>query len=172
MAKTFQASDGDIAKVLQTLFASREFEASLKRGVFKDPVHYAVSAVRLAYDQRVILNTQPLQGWLNRMAEGLYNHETPDGYPMSAAAWNGPGQMAVRFEIAHQLGAGAPALFRPDNVAATAAAPPAVPELQTMLAGGDLDPSLAGPTKAALSQASSPKDWNALYLSSPEFMRR
>src|SRR5215475_1581347 len=88
MAKTFQRSDGDIAATLKTLFASREFDASLGAEI-KDPMHYAVSAVRLAYDERVILNTTPMQNWLNRMSEGLYNHETPDGYSMSSAAWTG-----------------------------------------------------------------------------------
>ncbi len=31
---------------------------------FKDPVQYVFSAVRLAYDDKVILNTLPIQGWL------------------------------------------------------------------------------------------------------------
>ena len=169
MAQTFQRTDGDIAAVLKTLFASRPFDASLG-GAFKDPVHYAVSAVRLAYDGQEVLNTQPLQAWLNRMAEGLYNHETPDGYPMTSDAWNGPGQMAVRFEIARQIGSGAPALFRQDGQ------PPAVrpgpPQLQAVVYRSGQDRALGAPTRAALGQASTPQDWSALYLSSPEFMRR
>jgi uncharacterized protein (DUF1800 family) len=170
MAKTFQSSDGDIAKVLQTLFASREFEASLARGVFKDPMHYAVSAVRQAYDQRPIANTQPIQNWLNRMAEGLYNHETPDGYPITSAAWNGPGQMAVRFEIARQIGAGSAGLFKPDGQGAVDR--PAFPQLQNALYFNGLDRALSAPTRTVLSQAASPEDWNTLFLSSPEFMKR
>ena len=63
MAATFQRADGDIAQVLATLFRSPEFTASLG-GKFKDPAHYAISAVRLAYDDRVILNTGPVQTWL------------------------------------------------------------------------------------------------------------
>jgi uncharacterized protein (DUF1800 family) len=50
---------------------------------FKDPVQYVMSAVRLAYDDKVILNTLPIQNWLNRLGEGLFNHETPDGYSMT-----------------------------------------------------------------------------------------
>ncbi len=156
--------------MLEALFTSREFDASLARGVFKDPVHYAVSAVREAYDQRVIVNTGPLQNWLNRMAEGLYNHQTPDGYPLTAAAWSGPGQMAVRFEIARQIGGGSAGLFKPDGQGA--ADQPAFPQLQNALYFGGVDRSLSPPTRAALSQAASPQDWNTLYLSSPEFMRR
>ena len=169
MARTFHESDGDIAKVLETLFASREFDASLGKA-FKDPMHFAVSAVREAYDQRVIANTLPLQNWLNRMAEGLYKHQTPDGYPMSAAAWNGPGQMAVRFEIARQIGSGPAGLFKGEE--RDAAEAPAFPQLQNALYFGGLDRALAPPTKAALDQAASPQDWNTLFLASPEFMKR
>ena len=169
MADTFQASDGDIAQVLNTLFHSREFKASLGRD-FKDPQHYAISAVRLTFNTQVIVNSQPIQNWLNRMGEGVYNHETPDGYPMSTAAWDGPGQMAVRFEIARQIGAGGGGLFKP--LGQDSIDHPASPVLQDALffAGDERD--LGAPTQAALSQAASPKDWNTLYLASPEFMRR
>ena len=40
------------------------------------------------------------------MGEPLYGHETPDGYPLTDAAWSGPGEMATRFEIARQIGVG------------------------------------------------------------------
>jgi uncharacterized protein (DUF1800 family) len=169
MAGAFQRTDGDIAAVLSTMFRSAEFKASLG-GEFKDPVHYALSAVRLAYDKRAILNTAPIQGWIGRMGEGLYAHETPDGYPMIAAAWNGPGQMATRFEIARQIGSGSAGLFRLDGPGAVDH--PAFPQLQNALFYEGVDQTLAGPTRAALDQAASPQDWNTLFLSSPEFMRR
>lgn len=170
MARTFQKSDGDIAATLRTLATSPEFNASLGK-TFKDPIHYTVSAVRMAYDQRVILNTEPMQNWLNRMSEGLFNRETPDGYAMTSAAWDGPGQLAVRFDIARQIGSGSAGLFRPPVPAAKDM--PAFPQLQNALfyrAG--LDRSLGESTKSALDQAGSPQDWNTLFLSSPEFMRR
>src|SRR5262249_57062702 len=102
MAATYLRSDGDIAAVLHTLFMSAEFKASLG-AKFKDPIHYAVSALRAAYGQQVILDAQPLLNWLNRMGEPLYGRETPDGYPLVAAAWAGPGQMETRFEIARLI---------------------------------------------------------------------
>jgi uncharacterized protein (DUF1800 family) len=169
MAEAFRRGDGDIAQVLSVLFHSREFDASLGHK-FKDPVHYAVSAVRLAYDDQVILNTAPIQGWVNRLAEGLYNHETPDGYSMIAAAWDGPGQLASRFEIARQIGSGSAGLFRPDVKGA--ADQPAFPQLQNALYFNGLADTLGAPTRLALRQAASPQDWNTLFLSSPEFMRR
>ncbi len=174
MAASFRSSRGDTAAVLRTLFRSSEFKASLAPGAtafpFKDPVHYVVSAVRLAYGDSVILNAQPMIGWLNRMGEGLYAHETPDGYPLTSAAWTGPGQLAVRFEIARQIGSGSAGLFKADVPGA--ADRPAFPVLQNALYFEAIAPTLTARTRTALAQANSPQDWNALFLSSPDFMRR
>ena len=90
MSTKFLRSDGDIADVLGVMFRSSAFKASLGKKI-KDPIHYAVSAVRLAYDGRPIANTAPLQGWINRLGQGLYNRDTPDGYPLEDSAWSGPG---------------------------------------------------------------------------------
>jgi uncharacterized protein (DUF1800 family) len=169
MAATFQHTDGDIAAMLRTMFRSPEFRASL-RTQFKDPVHYVLSAVRLSYGDRVILNADPVRGWLNRLAEGLYNHETPDGYPMGAAAWDGPGQMATRFEIARQIGSNSAGLFKLDGTPASDR--PAFPQLQNALYYNVVSQTLAPPTRTALDQATSAQDWNTLFLSSPEFMLR
>ena len=169
MAATFQHSDGDIAAVLATMFHSPEFKASLGQK-FKDPTHYAISAVRLAYGDKVILNTGPLQGWLGRLAEGMYNHETPDGYSMAEPSWDGPGQLALRFEIARQIGSGGAGLFKPDQPGATDQ--PGFPTLQNALYYGGLADTLGDHTQGALAQATSPQEWNTLFLSSPEFMHR
>lgn len=169
MAATFQRSKGDIPAVLRTLFRSPEFKASLGR-TFKDPIHYAVSAVRLAYDGRTILNTDPLSNWLQRMGEGLFQHETPDGYAMGASAWSGPGQMETRFEIARSIGGGAAGLFKPRD--GSRPEQPAFPQIQNALFYQSLQKTLSPSTAKVLAQATSPQEWNALYLSSPEFMRR
>jgi uncharacterized protein (DUF1800 family) len=170
MAQTFKASDGDIAAVLSTMVHGPEFTASLKSGTkFKDPVQYVFSAVRLAYDDKVIRNTQPIQNWLNRLGEGLFNHETPDGYALTAASWNGPGQMTLRFEIARQIGSGSSGLFKPEGP--NAVDQPAFPLIQNSLYFNGLRQTLGATTLAALDQAISPQDWNTLFLSSPEFMR-
>jgi uncharacterized protein (DUF1800 family) len=169
MAQTFQKTDGDITAVLSTMVHSGEFAASLKSGTkFKDSVQYVMSAVRMAYDTKVILNTTPIQNWLNRLSEGLFNHQTPDGYPLTSATWNSPGQMMVRFEIARQIGSGSAGLFKPDVPNATDQ--PAFPLIQNALFFESLRQTLSPTTLAALDQAVSPQDWNALFLSSPEFM--
>jgi uncharacterized protein (DUF1800 family) len=169
MATTFRQTDGDVAAVLKTMFGSPEFQASLGLQ-FKDPMRYVISAVRLAYDDKVILNIGPVLGWLGRMAEPLYGHDTPDGYPLAEAAWNGPGQMATRFEIARAIGSGSAGLFKPDGP--DAVDHPAFPQPANALYFTSLRGTLGASTRQALDQAVSPQDWNTLFLASPEFMRR
>src|SRR5579884_2527005 len=170
MAQSFRTTDGDIVSVLLVMFKSPEFMASLAaKSKYKDPMQFVLSAVRLAYDDKVILNAQPIMGWLNRLAQGLYNHPTPDGYPMTAAAWNGPGQMATRFEVARAIGSNAGGLFKappPDTTER-----PAFPQIASAFFFNAVQPTLSEATRAALDQAGSPQEWNTLFLSSPEFMR-
>jgi uncharacterized protein (DUF1800 family) len=168
MAETFKTTDGDIARVLQVMFKSPEFAGALPPK-YKDPMQFVLSAVRLAYDTKVIVNAGPILGWLNRLGEGLYNHQTPDGYPMTAAAWNGPGQMATRFEIARVIGSNTAGMFKP--TAPDGVEQPAFPRIASAFYFNVVQPTLSAATRAALDRATSPQEWNALFLSSPEFMR-
>jgi len=169
MAARFERSDGNIALVLQAMFESPEFAASL-RTRYKDPLHYVVSAVRLAYDDKPILNTAPMVNWLNRMGEAPYNHQTPDGYPLTVSSWTGPGQLTGRFEIAKAIGSGSAGLFKTDGPQPSER--PAFPQLSNALYFEATQRSLAAGTRKALDQATSPQEWNMLLLSSPEFMLR
>lgn len=169
LSRAFLSSDGDIAVTLQAMFDSPEFAASLGRK-FKDPMHYVVSAVRLAYDGKPILNAAPMVAWLNRMGEGLYNRQTPDGYPLDESAWASSGQMNTRFDIARAIGGGRAGLFKTDEVSATEA--PAFPQLSNALFHEHVERTLRPQTMAALGGATSAQEWNVLFLSSPEFMRR
>ncbi len=156
MSRVFLASDGDIARVLATLFRSPEFDASLGTR-FKDPVHYVMSTVRLSCEDRPIDDVSPVVGLIGRLGEGLYGHETPDGYSLRSASWNGPGQMEGRFEVARRL---------------AGAALPACADLRQAVEAEGLAPPPSAATGRALAQALSPADWNTLFLSSPDFMRR
>jgi uncharacterized protein (DUF1800 family) len=165
MAGTFQRTDGDIAATLRTLFLSEEF-ASPRVTKFKDPMHYVLSAVRLAYDGRTITNTRPLLDWLNALGEAPFNHQTPDGYPLTADNWQSPGQMSRRFEIARAIGSGNVHLFDPeDGGVATATG---FPQLSNRLYYEAIEPFLATNTRTALDKASSPQEWNTFLLASPE----
>ena len=169
MAQTFRASDGDIAATLRTLFESPAFTASLGHK-FRDPVHYVLASVRLAYGDRVLVNVNPLLGWINRLGEPLYGHATPDGYALTQDAWASAGQMAARFEIARAIGANGAVLFRTDDKAALEK--PAFPPLADSPLVQATLPSLGADTRTALAQARTPQDWNTFLLASPELMQR
>ena len=169
MAATWKATDGHIAKVLETLFTAPEFLQS-PANKFKDPMRYVVSSVRLAYDDKVVLNVGPMLNWISRMGEPLYGRPTPDGYPLVASGWDSAGQMATRFEIARAIGSGSAGLFKTEGPQPTEK--PAFPQLANALYYQAVQGTLGTATRAALEQAGSPQEWNTFLLASPEFMLR
>ena len=169
MSKTFLQTDGDISSVLSSMFESSEFTHSLGRK-FKDPLHYVISSVRLAYDGKPILNAGPILNWLNRMGEPLYGKQTPDGYPMTQNAWASPGQMNTRFEIAKAIGSGSAGLFKSDGPQSHEH--PAFPQLSNALFYQSLQKTLSPATRQVLEQANSQQEWNTFLLASPEMMNR
>jgi hypothetical protein len=78
--------------------------------------------------------------------------------------------MVTRFEIARMIGSGSAPLFR----SATAVEPnaPLAPRIADNPSLASLRPPLSAETRQALNEATSPQDWNTLFLASPEFMRR
>jgi uncharacterized protein (DUF1800 family) len=168
LAKTFTRTGGNIEAVLRTLFDSREFADSLGQE-FKDPMHYVISTLRLAYQGRAILNTRPVVNWLSALGEPLYGRQTPDGYPLEESAWSSSGQMSKRFEIARAIGSSSAGLFdsQDDNVKQ-----PAFPQLATRFYFDYVEKQLGVRTKTALDQAISQAEWNTYLLSSPELNYR
>ena len=169
MANSFLQSDGNIPVTLRTMFDSPEFIASLGHK-FKDPLHYVVSEVRLAYDGNYIVNAGPMLNWLNMMGQPLNGHQTPDGYAMDESAWASPGQMSVRFDIARAMAFGTPGLFKADN--ATNTSKPPAPALANSMYAKTMSNTFSSETREALKQAKSPNEWNIFFLASPEMMRR
>ncbi|SFS18457.1 Uncharacterized conserved protein, DUF1800 family [Dyella sp. OK004] len=168
MAKTFQRTDGDIAKVLRTMLESKELTASQGKK-FKDPTQFVVSSVRLAYDGKPVVNARPMLNWLNQLGEPIYGRLTPDGWPLDASGWASSGQMAKRFEIARAIGTGNNRLFVPEGSNATA---PGFPMLTSRLYYDAIDPHLSTATRDALGKAASQQEWNTFLLSSPDFNYR
>ncbi len=166
MAQTFMHTDGDIAAVLRTMLLAREFNAALG-GKFKDPMRFVVSAVRFAYDGRPIYNTRPMLNWLNGLGEAPYNHQTPDGYPLTELNWASSGQMSRRFEIARAIGSGNAGLF--DSEDGKGAAAGGFPQLSNRLYFEAVEPFLAAHTMDALNRANSPQEWNTFLLAAPDF---
>jgi uncharacterized protein (DUF1800 family) len=169
MAKTFQKTHGDIAEVLETMFKSREFTASLG-AKFKDPMHFVVSTVRLAYDGKSIINTHPVVNWLNALGEPLFGRQTPDGYPLTESGWASSGQISRRFEIARAIGSGNGGLFEPED--GSPAATTGFPQLSTRLYFAAVEPFLSSNARTALEHAGSQLEWNTYLLASPDFNYR
>ena len=68
MAQRFHATHGDIVAVLRVMIEAPEFTRSAGQK-FKDPLHYVVSAMRLAYDTRPVTNMRPVLNWLNKFSK-------------------------------------------------------------------------------------------------------
>jgi len=102
MAKSYLASDGDIAAVLTALFHSPEFwAASDFRAKVKTPLEYVVSAVRSS--GATVDNMQPLVAALRQMGMPLYGAVPPTGYKWDAEDWVSTGALVERMNFALAL---------------------------------------------------------------------
>jgi uncharacterized protein (DUF1800 family) len=109
MARSYLASNGDIAAVLRTLFASAEFMAPDAVGAkFKTPYQFVVSAARAS--AAPTLNVVPLLGAMAQLGMPLYGCQTPDGYKNTQDAWLNPDALTRRITFATALAGGKLAL--------------------------------------------------------------
>ncbi len=165
MAASFRRTGGDIAATLHTLLSSPQFAAT-RADRIRDPMHYVLASVRLAYDGRTLTNVRPVYDWLNALGEAPFNRSTPDGYPLSGRLWESPGQMSRRFEIARAIGSGDARLFAAEDGQRAPGA--GFPQLSNRLYYQAIEPYLAPATRNALARAASPQEWNTFLLASPE----
>jgi uncharacterized protein (DUF1800 family) len=175
MTRTFQKTDGSVADVLHEMLLDRAFLAALNAPTptldkFKDPMQFVVSSLRLAYDGRMITNYRPAIGWLQQLGEPLYGRVTPDGYPLTEAAWSSSGQLVRRFEIARAIGSGNAGLFNNDDN--TPGPTTGFPMLTSRLFFEALDQALGARARDALGRTSSQQEWNTILLASPDWMQR
>ncbi|HEV3058193.1 MAG TPA: DUF1800 domain-containing protein [Vicinamibacterales bacterium] len=175
MTRTFQKTDGSIPAVLREMFLDPAFIAGLNAQTpalekFKDPMQFVVSSMRLAYDGKTITNYRPAIGWLQQLGEPLYGRVTPDGYPLTEAAWSSSGQMVRRFEIARAIGSGNAGLFNNDDN--TPGPTTGFPMLTSRLFFDAIDPALGARAHDALARTSSQQEWNMILLASPDWMQR
>jgi uncharacterized protein (DUF1800 family) len=178
LARIFTRTGGDLTQMMRALLDSREMAASLGPiggGVgggrrWKDPMHFVVSAFRLAYDQKPIVNAHPVVNALAALGEPLYGRPTPDGYPLGAADWTSSGQLARRFEIARTIASGNGGLFEPED--GTPSTTTGFPQLGSRLYFDLVEATLSPTTRQALERAASQQEWNTYLLSSPEFNQR
>jgi uncharacterized protein (DUF1800 family) len=104
MAKSYLASDGDIARVLRTLFHSPEFwQRGVYRSKVKTPLEYVVSAVRASNAKTDSM--MPLAHAAERMGMPLYGCVPPTGYSAKTEAWVSTGALVERMNFALALAA-------------------------------------------------------------------
>lgn len=166
MARTFQESDGDIPMVLTAMFESPEFAATLGHK-FRDPMHFVTAGVRLVAESSAVLNPDLALDGVSRLGESLLGHETPEGYSLVSSAWNGPGQMAGRFEVARMFATRGAVMLHPRG---TRGGFQPTPDLSQGVYRRSLGALLAPATSRALAGARNAADWNTLLLASPDFM--
>ncbi|MDR0214848.1 MAG: DUF1800 domain-containing protein [Comamonas sp.] len=167
-AQAFARSHGDIAATLAQLLCDPQAQQFGQR--FKDPMHYVLGAVRLAYDQRVASDVGPVQSWINQLGQPLYGYETPNGYPQTQSDWSSSGQMMTRFAVAQQIGSRGALLFRSEPKAPLEKPP--YPDLAGHASVKARLPMLSPSTQTTLAQAKNPADWNSIFLAAPEMMFR
>ena len=154
MTRTFQKTDGSIAAVLREMFLDRAFIAALERadadGSRSSRTRCNSSCRRCGWPTtaRRSRNYHPAVGWLQQLGEPLYGRVTPDGYPLTEAAWSSSGQMVRRFEIARAIGSGNAGLFNNDDN--TPGPATGFPMLTSRLFFDAIEPALGARTRDAL----------------------
>ncbi len=110
MAQTFQNTDGDIRKILETMFHAPEFwSPESYRAKIKRPLELVASAVRAVGADITpdITNAAPgLLLWIARMGEPLFLCQPPTGYSDLSSAWVNTGALLQRMNFATALAAG------------------------------------------------------------------
>lgn len=104
VAAVYEKTDGDIRKMLKTIFTSPEFSApEAYRAKVKSPFELAVSAIR-ALDGETD-GSPGLAQFIGRMGQPLYQCQPPTGYPDRAEQWVNAGALLERLNFGLALSA-------------------------------------------------------------------
>lgn len=105
LSQRFLSSDGNIRKVLKTLFTSPEFwDSKYYQAKFKTPYEYVVSAIRVTGVD--VPNFPFIANTLQQMGMPLYMCFTPDGYKNTQDAWLNSDAINRRINFATLLASG------------------------------------------------------------------
>jgi uncharacterized protein (DUF1800 family) len=166
LTQVFASSGGDLRVLWQSARALHQRIGYAP--VFKDPMHYVLSAAQTLSGDAPVANPQLLLRWMRLLGQPLLGRSTPDGYPLKGSAWLNPGQLAQRIELAREMVANAGRLSTPSLVSPDGRSDlrgtfwgqqwlQQHPEIKSMALGEDKQDASAV--------------W-ALYLASPQFMYR
>lgn len=152
LSKAYLASGGDLPTVYRTLIESPEPWAPqpLK---FKNPWEWSISALRAVGSRE--LDPKMAAGVLRQLGQPTWQPGSPAGWDDIAASWAGPDALVRRVEVAQRIG---------DKAGSTVDA--------RALAERLFPGSLSEATRTAIARAESPAEGLALFLVSPEFVRR
>jgi uncharacterized protein (DUF1800 family) len=178
LARTFEASGGDVRATLAALFGAPEFWApEARRAKLKTPLELVASAVRASGAE--VEEAEPLVQALRRMGMEPYAMPTPDGWSWRADAWSGSGALAERIAFALRLSRNALPGVRLDAAAlAGGAGDPATAQarLEAALLPGGVAAATHDVVAARAAAARGPEERDALVagllLASPDFQRR
>ena len=99
MAKTFEATNGDIRAVLKTMIYSPEFwSRDAYRAKVKTPFELVASTSRVLNAEITV--TLPVAQWVTRMGEPLFLCQPPTGYSDKADTWVNTGALLNRLNFA------------------------------------------------------------------------
>lgn len=99
MAKTFEATNGDIRAVLRTMIYSPEFwSRDAYRAKVKTPFELVASTSRVLNAEITV--TLPVAQWVTRMGEPLFLCQPPTGYSDKADTWVNTGALLNRLNFA------------------------------------------------------------------------
>ena len=105
LAATFERSDGDLEKMIETLVYSAEFWApEARRQKIKSPFELAVSSLRILDAE--ITNPRATVEWITQMGQPLYAYQAPTGYPDRGDFWVNTGSLLNRMNFALELATG------------------------------------------------------------------
>jgi Uncharacterized protein conserved in bacteria len=154
LSQSFLESDGDISRVLNTLFNSSDFwQPETYNSKFKNPYRFVVSAMRAIGNE--VDNFRPINGILDQLGMPLYGCVTPDGYKNTKDAWLDSDTMIRRSSLAVPLSGGLLGRGKPISA-------------EKLMA--TLGNNFSAQTRGVITQ--SPADLRAaLIFGSPEFMR-
>jgi len=152
LSKAYLASRGDLPTVYRTLIESPEPwpPQPLK---FKNSWDWSVSALRAVGSKS--LEPTAAAGVLRQLGQPTWQPGSPAGWDDIAASWAGPDALVRRVEVAQRIA---------DKAASTVDA--------RALAEKLFPGSLSEATRTAIARAESPAEGLALFLVSPEFVRR
>ena len=114
LAQVFESTGGNLQALWQS---ARALHQRMGSGpVFKDPIHYVLSAAQTLSGDAPLANPQLVLRWMRLLGQPLLARSTPDGHPLNGSAWLSPGQLAQRIELAREMVANAGGLISPNLV--------------------------------------------------------